>query len=201
AHSLFVLYFLEPVDFRLGNGIDPPCRGVHLAMATILLRNAAILGFSAVAATSAGCMQSTNNQTAQTPQVAAASTHVRVPKIERIGGRAGAGGVLAKVDGRKIAYIADADDRSIRVIDLENQKELSTLPLPGAPAMLALLADGRIVATLRDANELAVIGGAGTHESPLQIDKRVKVAVEPIGLTITPDEATLLVTSGWGHTL
>lgn len=124
-----------------------------------------------------------------------------VTKVERIGGRAGGGVALANVDGKRIAYVADADDRSLRVIDVEDQKELSTLPLPGAPAMIAILRDGRIAVTLRDANQVAILSGAGTSASPLQIEKRISVAVEPIGLAITPDEDTLLVTSGWGHTL
>jgi DNA-binding beta-propeller fold protein YncE/mono/diheme cytochrome c family protein len=149
-------------------------------------------------------MHSPNNgatQAAASLRTEVAATKVAAAKLERISGRGGAGVVLAKVDGRKIAYVADADDRSIRVIDVEDQKELSTLPLPGAPAMLAIFGDGRIAATLRDANQVAIISGAGTTSSPLQIDQRIQVAVEPIGLAFTPDESTLLVTSGWGHTL
>jgi cytochrome c peroxidase len=127
---------------------------------------------------------------------------VRVgPKVERIGGRTGSGVVLANVEGQRIAYVADADDRSIRVVDVKDQKELSTLPLPGAPAMLAIFSDGRIAVTLRDSTQVAILSGAGTLQAPLQIEKRISVAVEPIGLAITPDETTLLVTSGWGHTL
>ncbi|MEO9233469.1 MAG: hypothetical protein ABI421_09065 [Polyangiaceae bacterium] len=149
-------------------------------------------------------MHSANNGSVsahRSPETAVASTPLAGPKVERIGGRAGAGVVLANVDGRRVAYVADADDRSIRVIDVEDQKELSTLPLPGAPAMLAIFRDGRIAATLRDSNEVAIIGGVGTARSPLQIAQRIRIAVEPIGLAFTPDEATLLVTSGWGHTL
>jgi mono/diheme cytochrome c family protein/DNA-binding beta-propeller fold protein YncE len=149
-------------------------------------------------------MHNTNNDSARSAgasRVTAASSNAAPPKIERIGGRAGGGVALATVEGQRIAYVADADDRSLRVIDVRDQKELSTFPLPGAPAMLAILSDGRIAVTLRDANQVAILSGAGTASSPLQIEKRISVAVEPIGLAITPDEATLLVTSGWGHTL
>ncbi|MGH7281355.1 MAG: c-type cytochrome [Polyangiaceae bacterium] len=144
-------------------------------------------------------MHNTNFGSSKTASAVAAKVHD--PQVERIGSREGAGVVLAKVDGLRVAYVADADDRSIRVIDLESEKEMSRMPVDGAPAMLLLLADGTLVATLRDTNHVVTLEGGGTQRSPLRVEKSVRVATEPIGLALTPDDATVLVTSGWGHAL
>src|SRR5262249_22556534 len=50
-----------------------------------------------------------------------------------------------------------------------------------------------------DAGQLVVLRGGGTVRSPLAVDVRVDVAAEPIGLALSPDDTTLLATSGWGR--
>ena len=171
-------------------------------MATLKLRTLGILALSATAVIGSGCAQAAHyGRSSATPKDLTTASLRTGPKVERIGGRAGSGVLLARVGGRTIGYVADVDDRSIRVIDLDAQMELSTLPLPGAPAMLAMFADGRIAVTLRDSNQVAEISGAGTNGSSLRVERIATVAAEPIGLTVATDESTLLVTSGWGHTL
>ncbi|MEO8798264.1 MAG: c-type cytochrome, partial [Polyangiaceae bacterium] len=110
---------------------------------------------------------------------------------------------LADLDGERVAYVADADDRSVAVIDVGavEQKELSKLPLAGAPSMLLVLPGGAVAVTLRDTNQVVLLEGGGSRESPLYVTKVVEIAAEPIGLALTPDRKTLLVTSGWGHAL
>lgn len=121
--------------------------------------------------------------------------------LERVAPRIGAPVVLARDGDATIAYVADEDAAVIRVVDVDAQRELSALALPGRPAQLALLADGRLVATLRDRGELAVLAGSGLPDAPLAIVQRLDVAAEPIGLALGPDDRDLLVTSGWGAAL
>ncbi|MDB4953415.1 MAG: Surface antigen protein [Myxococcales bacterium] len=109
--------------------------------------------------------------------------------------------MLARVDDATIAYIADADARAIRIVDTGRMDELATFTLPGAPAQLVMLADHRIAASLRDRDEVIVLAGSGLPGAPFTIAEHLAVATEPIGLALAPDDRTLLVTSGWGHTL
>jgi mono/diheme cytochrome c family protein len=106
---------------------------------------------------------------------------------------------LAELDGRSVAYVADEDESAIRVIDLDDDRELSVFRPGGTPAELVMLPDGRLVASLRDASELVVLRGGGTPRSGLVVDVRIGVAAEPIGLALSPDDGTLVATSGWGH--
>ncbi len=121
--------------------------------------------------------------------------------IARVVSRIGAPVVLARDGEGTIAYVADEDAAAIRIVDVDHQGELATLALPGRPAQLAMLDDRRLVATLRDRNELAVLAGTGLPGAPLAVVQRIPLPAEPIGLALAPDDRTLLVTSGWGHAL
>lgn len=124
------------------------------------------------------------------------------PVVTRVGdGRAGSGLVLADLEGRRIAYVADEDDARVRVLDVEDERELSSLDVGGAPGQMVLLPDGRLVVAVRDRNALLVLGGGGSAASPLRVDTRIDVAAEPIGLALAPDDSTLTATSGWGRTV
>ena len=100
-----------------------------------------------------------------------------------------------------LAVIADEDASSLRVVDVDRLDELGTFALPGRPAQLLMLTDRRLAVTLRDRDELAIVSGSGLADAPFAIDQQIDLASEPIGLALTPDDRTLLVTSGWGHTL
>lgn len=113
--------------------------------------------------------------------------------------RDGAAIVLAELDGRTVAYVADEDDALVRVIDVEDGRELSSARIGGIPGQLALRKDGRLVATVRDTSQLVVLSGGGSAESKLTIDKRIDIAADPVGLALSPDDAVLVVTSGWGR--
>ncbi len=115
------------------------------------------------------------------------------------GARDGAAVVLAELDGRVVAYIADEDDALVRVIDVEDGRELSSARVGGIPGQLVLRKDGRLVATVRDTSQIVVLSGGGTEESKLIVDKRIDVAADPVGLALSSDDATLVVTSGWGR--
>ncbi|WP_394836083.1 hypothetical protein LVJ94_04150 [Pendulispora rubella] len=118
--------------------------------------------------------------------------------------RHGSGILLAQVLGPRpatLAYVADEDDHAIRVIDVDTPTEVSMLPLPGTPAQLVMLPTGRLVVALRDRHTVALLDGVGTADAPLSVREEAATPSEPIGLALSPDDATLLVTSGWGQSL
>lgn len=124
-----------------------------------------------------------------------------VPIVRASEDRVGSQVALARRGDATLAYVADEDATAIRIVDVTAQHELGTFLLPGKPAQLVVLADGRIAASIRDRNEVLVLAGTGLGDAPFAIDRRVAVASEPIGLALTRDDATLLVASGAGHTL
>src|SRR5689334_15587414 len=110
------------------------------------------------------------------PKVTAVATAVPLPPLPVVtrseGSREGSAVLLAAVDTRLLAYVADEDDACVRVLDVESQSEISTLPLHGAPAQLVMLRDHRLVVALRDRNEIDVLSGVGTPHDPLTIAER-----------------------------
>jgi mono/diheme cytochrome c family protein len=115
--------------------------------------------------------------------------------------RDGSAILLASLEGQTVAYVADEDDAMVRVIDVEDGREISSTRLGGVPGQLVMRKDGHLVATLRDASQVVVLSGGGSAASKLTIDKRVHVAADPVGLALSGDDATLVVTSGWGRTV
>jgi len=114
--------------------------------------------------------------------------------------RAGSTVVLATRDGRTLAYAADEDDWAVHVIDVDSRKELGETALDGRPSQLMFLPDGRLAVLLRDRAQIAVMEPGARPE---ELEKRctVDAPMEPVALALTPDDATLLVTSGWGRAL
>src|SRR6185295_15414841 len=100
-----------------------------------------------------------------------------------------------------IAYVADADEPTLRTIDVETQKELAATPLRGRPEQVLVLADGRVAVTLRSNNAIEVLEPAARADAPLAARCVIDTKAEPIALATTPDDATILVTTGWGHAL
>jgi mono/diheme cytochrome c family protein len=134
---------------------------------------------------------------ASAPKPAAANRQADLPEPIIVWGSSSLRGSpiqLGEVDGRSFAWVADSDDKRIRAIDMEKLEEESSIDLGGTPSEMVMLEDGSIVAALRDTNEIVRIGHGAVRA-------RLAVAVEPIGLALTPDARTLLVTSGWSHTL
>jgi DNA-binding beta-propeller fold protein YncE len=114
--------------------------------------------------------------------------------------RSGSTVALATGGGRVLAYVADEDDWTVHVVDLGARKRLAETPLEGRPSQLMFLPDGRLVVLLRDKSQVLVLEARG---KPEQLERRcaVDTAPEPVGLALTPDDSTLLVTSGWGRAL
>ncbi|WP_437689172.1 cytochrome C peroxidase [Sorangium sp. So ce176] len=113
---------------------------------------------------------------------------------------AGSGVALAGLGGRTLAFVADEDDAALHTVDLDARSAIARTPLAGRPAQVIVLGDGRVVASLRDRGLLEVLEPVDAA-APLARRCLVPVASEPVGLAMTPDRATLLVASRWGHAL
>jgi len=99
------------------------------------------------------------------------------------------------------AYIADADEPALHTVDLAGPTEIAVTPLIGRPEHVLVLADGRVAVTLRATNAVQVLEPAAEEDAPLETRCVVGTRAEPIALAATPDDGTLLLTTGWGHTL
>jgi DNA-binding beta-propeller fold protein YncE len=113
--------------------------------------------------------------------------------------RVGSTVALARFGDRTVAYVADEDDRDLHTFDVDGARELVTTPLHGAPSQLLVTRDGRVVVALRDRAALEVLEPHVYPEEPLDERCAVETPDEPVALAMTPDDATLLVSSGWGH--
>jgi mono/diheme cytochrome c family protein len=119
-------------------------------------------------------------------------------QIARVEAREGSTIALAHRNSATVAVIADSDAGALRVFDVDRAVELAALDLGGHPSQLVMLPDRRIAVALRDRDQLAVVHANGLE---LEVEQRVAIAGEPIGLALAPDDRTLVVTSGWGHAL
>ena len=102
---------------------------------------------------------------------------------------------------RVLAYVADADEPTLRTIDVDGSREIATTTLKGRPEQVLVLADGRVAVSLRASNAIEVLEPSARDDAALDSRCVVDTAAEPIALAATPDDRTLLVTSGWAHAL
>ena len=104
-------------------------------------------------------------------------------------------------NGKTIAYIADSDDDALHTMSVSGQKPLARTPLAGTPSQVMVLGDGRVAVTLRNKNRVQLFEPSGDPSQPLSRLCSVKTPIEPIGLAATPNDARLLVTSGFASRL
>jgi DNA-binding beta-propeller fold protein YncE/mono/diheme cytochrome c family protein len=163
-------------------------------------------GLGLVVVLAAGCGGATRGASA-VPEAGneAASCARRRPGVGALPlGQARQGGAVAlgSLGDAVIAYVADEDDHAVRAIDVGAGVERGVTRLPGSPAQVMILADGRIAVTLRDRNRVAILEPASADPAvPLEERCSQAVAVEPVGLAATPDDQQILVTSAWGRKL
>jgi hypothetical protein len=100
-----------------------------------------------------------------------------------------------------IAYIADADEPTLHTVDLAGPAEIATTTLIGRPEQVLVLADGRVAVTLRASNAVQVLEPGVEEDAALETRCVVGTSAEPIALATTPDDGTLLLTTGWAHGL
>ncbi len=113
--------------------------------------------------------------------------------------REGASIVLGKVDGKKVAYIADEDTATVRTIDLTEKREIGSVALGGRPGQLLVTKAGQLAVALRDDASVALLDAHANGS--LTIAKKTTTAAEPVALTLSPDDATLFVATGTSHML
>lgn len=106
---------------------------------------------------------------------------------------------LARLGDRKLAIVADADERSVRLLDTRTEEELPVTELGGAPSQLVIARDGRVFVGVRDAAEVDVLEQVPGERPSLRVTGRIATAEEPVGLALTPDGRTLLVACAWGR--
>ncbi len=148
---------------------------------------------------------STNEPQAKTPMVSVADGCER--KSPGVGAarygeqREGSAVALAKSGESVIAYVADEDSRAIHTVNVADKTQVARTKVGGAPAQVLVLADGRLAVTLRDKNEIEILEPKAAPSAGLVSLCKRATPIEPIALAATPDDGTLLVTSGWGRTL
>jgi hypothetical protein len=179
--------------------VKPPATAIR-RLAVVLL---AVLA-SASASTCGGTSQVTRPapapSKAQEYRARACLGVRRLPGAAWDSAREGSTVALATVAGKRVAYVADEDDVAVRVIDADARKEIGATPLEGRPSQLMFLPDGRLAVLLRDASKIEVLE-PGPEPGQLEMRCAVDTAAEPVGLALTVDDARILVTSGWGHSL
>lgn len=154
---------------------------------------------------SAGCAKKKDPPPAPPPVVVAPTPvsapreHVPLARVTTV--REGASVVVAKLGTRTVAYVADEDDASVRAVDLDTREELATTRLGGRPGPMLVGKDGRLYIALRDEQAVQIFDAVKDAQAALDEGARIATAVEPVALAMTPDDATLVVASGWGHTL
>lgn len=135
------------------------------------------------------------------PAAAAVPSGPPRPNVERVASKVGASVALARIDGALHAYVADEEDHAVLTVDIDNGRVVSRTEVGGIPANVVALDGGRLAVSIRDGARVAILEGAGTKAWPLTEIATIAVATEPVGLGLTPDEAELVVASGWGHSL
>lgn len=101
--------------------------------------------------------------------------------------------------GKTLAFVADEDAHAITVIDVDRRSEVASYPVGAAPSQLILLADGRLAVGLRSTSKLTILHPQ--NDGSLLAGCAVDTDAEPVALASTPDDKSLLVTTGWGHSL
>ena len=157
---------------------------------------------------SAACTRTTKTPVTAAPSPATAGkgcARIHAGGASRLGPtRASSAIALAKSqsgDKRVIAYIADADEPTLHTVDLAGPTEVAATPLIGRPEHVLVLGDGRVAVTLRGSNAIQVLEPAVDEEAALETRCVVGTPTEPIALALTPDDGTVLLTTGWGHRL
>jgi DNA-binding beta-propeller fold protein YncE len=115
--------------------------------------------------------------------------------------RQGSAVALARAGDRLLAYVADADSRSVHTVDVDQGRELVRTRVDGEPRQLLVLPDGRLVASLSDGTHLAVLEPGDDPATALTPICERDVPAEPWGLALSADGAKLVVTSAWGSAL
>lgn len=109
-----------------------------------------------------------------------------------------AGLAAARLGDRSVVFVADADDRAVTTLDAASLAVLARVELPSAPRDLLVLETGTLLATLPEANAVAVLESAGPS-GELRVERLVKTSTEPLSMAVSLDGEKIAVTAGAGH--
>jgi hypothetical protein len=158
------------------------------------------ISFAALAVGACARVEPGGNASPRTP---ASNENVAAPALAPLAADgAGSTIALAHQGRRRLALVADADAHALRALDVRTGEELGRTDLPGTPGQLVIAGDGRVFVAVRDAAEVDELAAGPTADGfPMRIARRAATAAEPVGLALTADARTLLVTCGWAHAL
>jgi hypothetical protein len=108
---------------------------------------------------------------APAPQVTAATLPLRGPAAHPITGlaRAGEAGsrvALGKLGTRRLAFVADEDDRALHTVDIQAGVDIARTPLASTPSEVVIGPDGRLYVGPRSASAIAILGSTGVADAP-----------------------------------
>jgi DNA-binding beta-propeller fold protein YncE/mono/diheme cytochrome c family protein len=157
--------------------------------------------FLALIATAAACSKKADTTQTQQAQAEETTAAIATVAIERPAtpSREGSTVVLGKLDGKKVAFVADEDTGTVRTIDLAAQHEIGSVTLGSRPGQLLVTKAGQLAVALRDDASVALLDAR--PNGTLVLGKKTTTPNEPVGLTLSPDDATLYVVTGYSHTL
>jgi mono/diheme cytochrome c family protein len=116
--------------------------------------------------------------------------------------------VLARLGATRLALVADKEKKLVRAVDAPRLVQHLGDPgadrldgkLASAPGPMVLDGAGRLFVTLPEESAVAVLQVSPLGRS-LQETARLATEAEPVALSLTPDGATLVVISSYGHAL
>jgi DNA-binding beta-propeller fold protein YncE/mono/diheme cytochrome c family protein len=165
------------------------------------MRSVVMMGVVGSAMGLAACSRGEMMQALQKQPPALGLERTAPPLLPASGDGTGSTIALVRLGERRIAVVADADAKVVRLLDTKTDQELPVTELDGAPSQLVVARDGRVFVAVRDHDEVEVLEQSPGGGAPLRVTARVATAVEPTALSLTPDGRTLLVTAGWGRAL
>ncbi len=111
-------------------------------------------------------------------------------------GRSGAL-VLGRIGGKLHAFVADADENAIIIVDVDENRELTRTALGGRPEHVLIGTQGHVFVTVASTAQVRQLVLSGER----LVERAVtEVPAEPAAMTETSD-GNLLVTSRWGAAL
>lgn len=163
------------------------------------MRTSVIAGALVFSAAIAAC--SKKEAPKPTEEQAAENAAAATATIERLAtpAREGSTIVLGKLDGKKVAFVADEDTGSVRTIDLDAKAEIGAVALGGRPGQLLVMKNGQLAVAMRDDGSVALLDAH--PNGTLTLGKKTSTAPEPVALASSPDDGTLYVATGYSHTL
>jgi DNA-binding beta-propeller fold protein YncE len=163
------------------------------------VRTSVIAGVLVFSAAIAAC--SKKEAPKPTEEQAAESAAANTVDIERLATPAREGSTIAlgKLDGKKVAFVADEDTGAVRTIDLDAKAEIGSVALGGRPGQLMVMKNGQLAVAMRDDASVAMLDAH--PNGMLTLGKKTSTASEPVALAASPDDSTLYVATGYSHTL